>query len=101
MRSRVGLDVAVHHRRRRGQADRVRACVTTSIHSAVVMRPGAMRARTLVVEHLGRGAGQRAEAGVLQLLEVRGGSDAPRSSAPYFTSSGEKACRCSVGRGAP
>ena len=48
-----------------------RACavVTTSIHSAVVMRPGRDARAHAVVEDLGRRPGQRAEAGVLQLLE--------------------------------
>ena len=51
------------------------AVVTTSIHWAVVMRPLRDHVAHLVVENLGRGAGERV---VSRLLEARRGSAGSR-----------------------
>ena len=57
---------------------------------------GAELGADLVVEDLGRGAGQRAEAGLLQAAQEVS-SETPSVAAPCHTSSGEKACTCMSG----
>ena len=94
----VGLDVPVHDRGRRPQAD-AWAVVTTSIHSAVVMRPGAMRARTRSSSTSAEVPGSEPRPASFSSSRTRGRSSRSRLAA-YFTSSGEKACTCSSGAAA-
>ena len=70
----------------------------TSIHWSTVMRPARDDVADLLVEDLGRGAGQRAEPGLLQLAQVLLDRQPERASTPYSTSSGEKAWRCMLGQ---
>ena len=74
------VDMAEHDRRRRAQADAVRGAhdLEPLVGRDLV---GAEDVAHLVVEHLGRGAGQAAEAGVAQLGQVVGEREAERGGA--------------------
>jgi hypothetical protein len=75
------------------------AVVTTSTHSAVVMRPGAMRARTRSSSTSADVPGSDPSPASFISSSTRR-KDQPLAVAANFTSSGERACTCSVGAAA-
>ena len=84
------LDMAEHDRRRRAQAAPMRRLddIEPFLCRELV---GAERRANLVVENLGRGSGQAAEARVAQPVE-KVADVKPEARAPCCTSSGENAC---------
>ena len=93
------VDVAEHDGRGRAQADRVRGLHDVEPLGGLDLVRADDGAH-LVVEDLGGRAGQRAEAGALELGQEVGAAACRASRAPCHTSSGEKACTCMSGRAA-